>query len=395
MKRSTKVGIPFMMLFLCCQKTPAQPPLPPTVNLSHNKILLPQDNENFYRLVDKMRCIQQGERRHVVILHFGGSHVQGGSWGEGLMNTLQESLGTRGGGYWAFPFAQVRTNGPFFFRIYSDGTWKAQRCTRNSEVSYPLGLSGMIAITEHSCHLSIKNQWPKLDGFTRVKVFYLKNTAYTVVPLFPIQDITEGNTYTEYVLAEKSDSLSFWIQKNVPWEENFVLDGISCENDSAGVYYAPLGINGATSDCFLRCANLPSHLRELNADLCIFSLGVNDVRDPYFSASAYAQKYDSLFRLVWAAHPHAAILLTTISDNYLKRRIPNPRTLLGNQTLHRLTQKYPLALWDLHALMGGQTSITYWGVHGVAEKDKIHFTRKGYLLLGSLLAQAILEHVPQ
>lgn len=365
--------------------------LPDGVNLTANKIIFAEDSSNFYPFIQKIKSIKDKKSGHINIVHFGGSHVQGGFWSEALMSRLQTYLNAKGGGYFVFPFRQVKTNTPYYFKTYSNGHWTVNKCTKLTDSLKFIGMCGISAITDSSCYLSIKNNWNLLDGFTRIKIFFRKNSSFQIIPAFPTQQITSFENYTEYILSQKMDSIAFHIQKKDTVYSEFILDGISCENDDAGVYYAGFGVNGATSESFLKCTLLLHQLKDLNVDLFILSFGVNDVRNKAFSKQEYIQHYDSLITILKKTHPESSILLTTISDNYIKRKYNNPRTEQGNAALYEVMKKHQVAIWDWYAVMGGKKSMFKWYKAGLSAKDKIHFNKKGYTLIGQLLTEALLK----
>ena len=53
------------------------------------------------------------------------------------------------------------------------------------------------------------------------------------------------------------------------------------------------------------------------------------------------------------------------------------------------------AVWDQFVIMGGLNSINKWVAEGLAQKDKVHFTRSGYELLGDLLSNALFNTLHQ
>lgn len=364
---------------------------PAFVRTEKNKILFDKDSSDFYRLIEHLKNFQSKKEKRISIVHFGGSHVQGGFWSEAIMHTFQKYFHTTGGGYFVFPFRQVKTNTPYYFKTYSNGKWQVNKCTKVTDSLWYLGMCGISAITDTSCYLAIKNQNAALTGFTRIKMFYRKNSSYSVWPQFAVSSVIEKEYFTEYVLQQKTDSVSFIIQKKDSTQSEFILDGISCENDSSGLYYAGFGVNGATSESFLKCALLLHQLKNIQVDLFILSFGVNDVRNKAFSKKEYIQHYDSLITILRQAHPESTILLTTISDNYIKKRQMNPRTKKGNDAVYEIMKKYQLAVWDLNAVMGGEKSMVKWYKAGLAAKDKIHFNKKGYSILGELMTKAILQ----
>ena len=173
--------------------------------------------------------------------------------------------------------------------------------------------------------------------------------------------------------------------------KDFALFGFSLENDNPGVYYASMGVNGASTESFLRCENFVTQLKTLQPDLVIFSLGVNDVHGPNFRASDYMAHYDSLVTFVKQAAPDCAILFTTISDNYIRKKTPNKKTMLGDDAILELAEKRNLAVWDLFTVMGGYKSIYKWQKVKLAGRDRVHFSGKGYKIIASLMFDAIMR----
>jgi lysophospholipase L1-like esterase len=58
--------------------------------------------------------------------------------------------------------------------------------------------------------------------------------------------------------------------------------------------------------------------------------------------------------------------------------------------MHELAISEGVAVWDLFEIMGGLGSAKIWEEHGLAQRDKVHFTFKGYRLLGDMLFEALL-----
>jgi lysophospholipase L1-like esterase len=65
--------------------------------------------------------------------------------------------------------------------------------------------------------------------------------------------------------------------------------------------------------------------------------------------------------------------------------------------MYRLARRNQAAVWDFHAVMGGQGSIYRWMRDGLANRDGVHLTREGYALqarwLGDALESAYHEHL--
>ncbi|NBQ47686.1 MAG: hypothetical protein EBU33_04425 [Sphingobacteriia bacterium] len=189
-----------------------------------------------------------------------------------------------------------------------------------------------------------------------------------------------------------TDSLVFNFTRCDTNQQDLILYGFSLENDvQSGVFLAALGLNGASANSFLHCSELSRQLPSLSADLYVLSLGVNDTQSAEFTKEGFYKNYDSLIGIIRASDPSAAILLTTTSDNFIRKKTLNKRTALARDVMFQLMNDRGVGVWDLYGLMGGPRSIIKWAQAGLASGDRVHFTRKGYVLLGQLMAEAFLS----
>ena len=176
----------------------------------------------------------------------------------------------------------------------------------------------------------------------------------------------------------------------------YILYGIQLENDDPGITYHSVGVNGASTHSFLKCTHFDAHLAEIKPDLVLFGLGINDAAKGELDTAVFTANYAQLIRKVRAANPRAAVLLLTNSDSYRphSRRSwrPNPNALRVQKVMHSLAQREGVAVWDLFEVMGGLGSAKTWETNGLLQRDKVHFTGKGYTLLGDLLFEALINH---
>ena len=103
-------------------------------------------------------------------------------------------------------------------------------------------------------------------------------------------------------------------------------------------------------------------------------------------------------------NPDCALLFVTNNDSFKRKRVKkkrvyevNTNALIVQQAFMEMAQDYGAAVWDQFDVMGGLKSMQAWEKAGLAQKDKIHFTRDGYQLMGDLLYNALitdyLEHI--
>jgi lysophospholipase L1-like esterase len=188
------------------------------------------------------------------------------------------------------------------------------------------------------------------------------------------------------------DSVAFSLVRKDTLRRDFILYGFDLRNTtSPGIYYAALGANGASTQSVLRCKLFTQQMTVIKPDLVIFSLGVNDVQDKNFSGDEFIAHYDTLVSWVKRASPGCAIMFTTITDNFVKRRKPNKKSNTVEYCIQKLMHKHGAAMWDMYGVMGGYKSILKWQKAGYARKDRVHFTARGYYIFADLMFDAIMR----
>jgi lysophospholipase L1-like esterase len=90
-------------------------------------------------------------------------------------------------------------------------------------------------------------------------------------------------------------------------------------------------------------------------------------------------------------NPDVAILLTTTTDNYIKRRTANKRSITARAAMFELMHKHKIAVWDMFEFMGGYKSIPKWYKAGLAARDRVHFNSRGYNIMGEYMYRAFIQ----
>jgi lysophospholipase L1-like esterase len=377
------------------------------IRYSSNRLFFPNQASglaSFHRFFEKVNSLQHHATGKVRIVHFGGSHVQADVWTGQVRRRLREwkpeCEGERG---FIFPQKLARSNGSPNFRVNYTGHWRAHRHTKHT-AHVPVGVSGVaVSTTDSLAELEIiltGNGW--LDYpypqyvFKQVKVFHnAEDTSYIVrladTTLHHQCFINRAAGYTAFTFDEPLSSVRLEFVRQHHLASEFVLRGLLLEHDRPGFSYSAIGVNGATVRSYLHCTLLGKELALLNPDLIVFSIGVNDTRGKYFNAKKFEEEYEQLLQVVKSAAPHAAIIFITNSDNLTRRRAPNVNTLSARDAILRLAQRHNAAVWDMFEVMGGLRSFAYWQQAKLAKRDRVHFNRDGYLLLGNLFFDALLS----
>lgn len=388
----------YLLLFILPRFYSQEQEVYPFMDLNSNHLFFGKDSSSFMRFYQKLDSFSNKTLKRISIVHIGGSHVQGGTWSNSFTQGLQDELKPVGGGYFFFPYKLAKTNSPHFVSSFGNGSWKKCRCV-GKDYCLPLGMSGMSVRTNDSvCEFGMAlTKKSLIKGFNSARIYHNFNPSFEFRIVVPpemeavrLDNKTEG--YTQFDLAQCIDSLTFQLTRKDTIQKDFILYGLSAESNMANsLYLATLGANGAQSSSFLKCTYFTEQLRTIHPDLVILSLGVNDSQNKAFEKEDYIEHYDSLITKVREAAPGTAILLTTTTDNFIKRRTPNKRSEITKDAMFELMNKHGVAVWDLFSIMGGYKSMLKWVKAGLASKDRVHFSGKGYTIIGDLMSSALLK----
>lgn len=171
---------------------------------------------------------------------------------------------------------------------------------------------------------------------------------------------------------------------------------LAVETGRPGVVYHTMGINGATTTNFMTEEKL-TEIAALHPDLIILSFGTNESHGSRYSKDEHTAQLDSLLTSLRQRCPRAEVMLTTPPGSYIRQRRRGPRVINKQtpqvvETLQTFAESRGLPLWDMYNIVGGrQRACLNWTNGKYMQRDRVHYTRAGYLLQGNLLAEAILK----
>ena len=160
--------------------------------------------------------------------------------------------------------------------------------------------------------------------------------------------------------------------------------------------YHILGVNGATCASYSTPERLEK-VASLHPDLVIVSFGTNEAHGRRYSASEHTEALKTMLSALKQECPDAAFLLTTPPGAYVRNgrrgpRVINPRTPLVVNNELKFARENGIAVWDLYDIVGGKSrACLNWSGANLFQRDKIHFTREGYILQGLLLHEAFIK----
>ncbi|MGB1004110.1 MAG: GDSL-type esterase/lipase family protein [Salibacteraceae bacterium] len=371
------------------------------IDYDNNVLEFPGSKEGFEQLFDRLDTLVTFGKGKINVMHIGGSHVQAGM----LSGRMRDNLfsladGIKGERGFIFPYRMAHTNNPGNYKATFTGDWEGCRNALKKN-HCPWGLSGITATTHDT---STQTKLYCVDNnhdsywFNKVRIYHLATPESFSLQLD--SSILVDTVYTDSVvglttfeLAQAYDTLLFETLKTDSLQDYFVLQGIRLENDDQGITYNAIGVNGASVPAYLRCQYFQPQLETNVPDLVIFGIGINDAYVPtdQFHQEEYEQNYRDLMTMFRNVNPDVQFLFMTNNDSYYKRRYPNQNIFKVQKAMYNLAKEYNGAYWDLFEIMGGLNSIKLWVRNGLAQKDKVHFTRKGYHLNADLLFVAFRE----
>lgn len=370
----------------------------PFTRFDRNRLQYPGDSLAMERFFDKLDTLFFTGKGHVSIMHIGGSHVQAGTFSQQMRDHLLNLYpGITAGRGLVFPF--MKTNTPASYSISRTGEWDYQR----NAVAFDtrMGLAGAsVTTSDTTASFSIVTREKSPRDITPVFDFnYVKILGYgDLVPVVHFNNDTLTGVYSEeegsytFVLPDFTDSL--YVDFNQQ-PGTFTVTGVYLDNGMPGITYHGIGVNGAKVESYLKCADLKRDLKLVNPDLVIFGIGINDAAADSFTVERFIDDYSRLIDTIHAVNPDCALLFVTNNDSYKKvsrkKYEVNPNGVLAQQAFLELGRKYNGAVWDFFDIMGGLKSMQQWQDEGIAQKDKVHFTSSGYMLIGDLLFNALMD----
>jgi hypothetical protein len=369
------------------------------INYDTNYIFCPGNPEvlkSFFTRLDTLLFYGKGQ---TSILHIGGSHIQTDVYSHQMRSRLHHlQPGVNGGRGLIFPVSITGSNNPRNFSVSYTGKWQNCRNTQRNRTCN-IGLTGMmLATSDSTATITFQNRdQNELYQTTIIRVFHYDASDNYRVQLQQedpylirsIEYFPEG--YTEIRLNAPVESFTLEVYKSGSNPALFEFFGIELINEDPGIVYHSVGVNGASIPSFLRCNLLKDHLAVIHPDLVILSLGTNDAFSKKFDPEVYKRNYIMLIELIRTINPDADILLTVPNDVFFNRKRVNHNTTLQEEVILQLAETYQCGVWNFFQVMGGINSVPVWYKNGLMQKDRVHFTPRGYVLKGDLLFSAMMK----
>lgn len=367
-----------------------------------------KESPNFRTFYEKMDRAIREKKGQLNMYHIGGSHLQADIYTNDVRENLQQRFaGLPGERGWVFPFDLAGTNNPWNYEFSSPNSWHAYRCIphRPDKYDFDYGILGA-GVTCGDSVITVKFEYDHTSSkppFSHVRIFHnIGEFPYWMH--FGADEITVLDSkhnpelgYTDVWFTDPLDSLNIQFQRTGAYAPELELYGFLLMNDSPGISYTAIGINGAGLYTYLANVRFEEQLKTYPPDFFAFSVGTNDGNVPYdkFDPQVYKRNLEKVMQMVLRANPDCALLLTVPNDSYYHRRYLNRNIARERTVIEELAQEYQMAVWDLYGIMGELGSSKTWKYNKLMKSDLIHFTADGYHFKGDLYLDAFMKFMDQ
>jgi lysophospholipase L1-like esterase len=397
-------------LFIICVFTSAcsAQPLPIEtynfINYEADTLYLSKNKSCISFFVAKFDSLIHFNTGNINMVHIGGSHVQAGTFPNTvrreLLKTYSKTTACRG---LLFPYAAApKCNNPSDYRTRSTGRFGLIRNVYPEHI-YPLGITGIAVYTLDTIsefRIVFTDSLTKSNS-TKITLMGYSSDNSVVIPIlkidtasfFPSKIIPEKRQFIyENICATDSIAFSLRTKDSV----SFIITGVALENENHGITYHSIGVNGASVDAFLRCKHFKDEISLLSPNMVIFGLGINDASEADYHPSIFKENYLTLVNQFKKINPNCFFIFITNNDSYKlvgKKYIVNKNALQVRTIMYELADETGGAVFDQFEIMGGLHSMEKWRLAGLAQNDRVHFTKEGYELMGRLLFHAIIREL--
>ncbi len=333
----------------------------------------------------KLAALKSGQRvKPITILHIGDSHIASDSFSRGIRTALQKEYGNAGRGM-VIPAGAYKYGVADQITLQTSGNWRGATALRQSQGKF--GISG-VSVTSRSSKSSMKL-------VSKTGPFDWAEVTIATGPSQGAFVMRVGNAKKRFeAYSKKNGSKVFRLDVRgrtltvTPGggAQTTVLNWATGKN-SPGIRYVNFGLIGATLNTTKRfnMKLVANDIRNLDPDLIIYGYGTNEGFNDGLKLAAYRKQASRYMNKLKASAPNADVIYMGASSGL--RRKGNracggwstpPKLEPLRASVRKLAASQNAAYWDWAAAMGGVCSINSWAGQGLAAKDRIHLTTRGY-----------------
>jgi lysophospholipase L1-like esterase len=360
--------------------------------------------ERFYEALRQAEA-QRGQARLVI---YGASHTAADVYPDVLRQRLQERFGDAGTGF-VMPAKPQRHYSIPGIGFETSVGWTGYNVKTSTTEEDHYGLAGIYLSPTSRRARSVFNTRPHggLPGYaSELELYYWRQPGGGRFKISVDGKTTEistagkaGAAYKRWSVADEGHK----VELTARGDSNVRIFGMSLERDQTGVVIDTLGIPGARagSQLLWNQALQREHLQRRKPNLVVLAYGTNESGDDDQPIEDYAAILRKVITRIRLAVPEASCVLVGPSDRPLRTEtgdyVNRPRTAQVIATQREVSFELGCGFFDVVTFMGGPMSMLEWvdGVPPFAANDHVHFTSRGYQVLGNVLYDALMAHYDQ
>jgi lysophospholipase L1-like esterase len=340
--------------------------------------------ESFFRALTQ---IKSGRRIEPVrVMHYGDSHTAADILTAEIRRSFQRDFGDGGAGY-------ISARNPFSTRRrgVETGTssgWVIDGVGSSGNNDGIYGLSGFSITTTRAG----ESAWLE-SVCNHFEIYFLRQPGGGTIDI-----LVDGQSVLDKPLSLNAAAPApDYFTYDAPSDSNHRIEirtvapgktrifGIVTEHIAPGVSYDVLGINGARANRLLSWNDTAfvDNLVQRKPDLIIIAYGTNEVTDGDWSVESYSRMFANILRRFRRAAPQASILVYGPPDRG-DVDLAGTKMPAMIEAQRRAAFEVGAAFWSSYAAMGGAGSMSAWVQQGLAQGDRVHLSRDGYVRMGSM-----------
>ncbi len=351
-----------------------------------------------------LRALEDHGDGLVRVLHYGDSHTAADFLTSEIRHILQQRFGNGGRGF-VILGRPWRSYNPLDVVIRSRGRWRPTRFRIGgdpAELDGRWGLAGVAMegqLRGAAAAVSSQLESPFARPIDVFDLFFLRQPgggAFSIhVDGKQRRVVQTGSSHIQSGFSlVKLNKGAREIEVRLRGNGSVRLFGIALETEGPGVVYDTLGINGAffTTPHRWDAQLLAAQIARRTPDLIVTMYGTNDTLSRILTPRKYSQDIKQTIRRLRAGAPGAACLMIGPVDCTCEPPKEGSPSQLDwvIEVQQRTAEEIGCAFLDTREIMGGPGSRRLWEFRELAHPDGIHLTKRGYQLLGRLLADRIL-----
>jgi LysM repeat protein len=330
----------------------------------------------------------------LVILHYGGSHIQAENPTTVARTKFHQRFGYGGRGL-MFNYGAANTYSSINYSSTCTGKWRYNKSFQGKKADLPLGICGMVVETTDTVatlNFKLKNTIVKED-YACFLFFENDSVSHDFRLIINEQQIEDFRLFphgASFSFKDSIHSVRLEVLKK-QGSQRFRFYGLNVENvKNQGVVYHSTGVGAAAFRSILTLEKLPVQVPEINPDIVLLDFGTNDILYHNKIDKNLVKEVEKSIKMWRELHPEVLIVLTSVQDLYYKKKYVTAGIDFRN-LMDSLARANDCLFWNWYDLSGGIKTIRTWYNEGYAQQDCIHLTKKGYQVKGSLLFDSFMN----